>query len=318
MSIPLKRAASLAVLILFVFGLARAATHRYQEREDAFRKERQAELQRLGLSAADAKLKYPTPEIQLASAACVLPGATGDVVVNGKFSPGSKFFVENDNMEIVKESLAGNQYRATVQAVVGIGPETAAIAVISPRGQMARQDRAVVVGGRHEWTLQAANGWKVVALPRRTTACPAGSGDEAYEISFFRQGEAAAFEKMAGTLGYSQWDSRNFRFSLSPLPKGSLAAYEEVMQKLSDPKLTAAQRQDLMSKFEPLAARMQAEMNPEAIKRQVAEEQRHEQEFGCRNIGLTAEAGGKVTGELQCSDKVGRRLAVTGTLALMK
>ena len=87
MSIRLKRALSAAVLILLVFSLARAATRRYQEREDAFRKQCQADMQKLALSAADAKTKYPTPEIQMSSSACVTPGGTGDLVVNGRFSP---------------------------------------------------------------------------------------------------------------------------------------------------------------------------------------------------------------------------------------
>jgi hypothetical protein len=320
MSIRLKSVAAAAVLILFALALARAATHRYQEREDAFRKECQLQMQKLGLTPADAKLKYPTPEIQLASSACVTPGGTADLVVNGKFSPGSKFFVENDNIDIVKESLAGNQYRATLQAAAGIGPETAAVAVISPRGQMVRQDRAVKVGGLHEWTLQAANGWKVVARPQRTSPCPPASGDDAYEVSFFRLGEAAAFEKLTGTLNFSLWDSQNFRFSLSApaAAMGGMAAYQELMQKMSDPKLTDAQREELVKKLEAASQQMQAAMNPEAIKQQAAEQQRRQQEFGCDAIALTTGAGGKVTGEMRCAEKVGRRLAVTGTMALMK
>jgi len=323
MLIRLKSVAAAAVLILFALALARAATHRYQEREDAFRKECQLQMQKLGLTPADAKAKYPTPEIQLASSACVMPGGTGDLVVSGKFSPGSKFFVENDNIDIVKESLAGNQYRATLQAAAGIGPETAAVAVISPRGQMVRQDRAVKVGGLHEWTLQAANGWKVVARPQRTTPCPPpASADDAnaYEVSFFRSGEAAAFEKLTGTLNFSLWDSQNFRFSLSApaAAMGGMAAYQELMQKMTDPKLTDAQRQDVMKKLEAASQQMQAAMNLEAIKQQAAEQQRRQQEFGCDVIALTTGAGGKVTGEMRCAEKVGRRLAVTGTMALMK
>ena len=57
---------------------------------------------------------------------------------------------------------------------------------------------------------------------------------------------------------------------------------------------------------------------PSTAARNPRRQQRRQQEFGCNNIALTAEAGGKLTGEMQCADKVGRRLAVTGTIALMK
>jgi hypothetical protein len=316
---------SAAVLILFALALARAATHRYQEREDAFRKECQLQLQKLGLTRGDAKTKYPTPEITMVSSGCVLAGGIVDAVVTGKFSPGSKFFVENDNIEIVKESLAGNQYHATLKAAAGIGPETAAIAVMSPvTGQLVRQDNAVKVGGLHVWTMETANGWKVVARSQQTSPCPARpSSEDPYEISYFRKGETAPFEKLTGTLHFSLWDSRAYTFTMtasSAAPAG-MESYQALMQKMADPNLTDAQRQQLIQKLQEAGQQMQAAMakmgDAAYMKQQAQEQERRQQEFGCDRIELAVE-GGKVTGEMRCSEKVGRRLGVTGMVALSK
>ena len=321
MSSRVKVIVSLAVAVLLALSVVRAATHRYQEREEAFRKECQAAMKSAGLTTEAAKQKYPTPEINLVSSAHALPGGTADLVVSGKFSAGSKFFVENDNIQIQKEALTGNQYRATVQAAPGIGPETAAVAVISPRGQLARQEGAVLVGGRHEWTLQAANGWKVVVRSVRTDLLrrTASSDDDPYEASFFRPGEATAFQKLNARVNFSLWDNRNFRFTLAaPSPSaGGMADYQALMQKMGDPKLTDAQRDALMKQLEQATKQMQAAMTPENINKQVAEQQRWKQEFGCDSIALTVEAG-KASGEMRCSQKVGSQLALTGTMALMK
>ena len=317
----LQRLASVAVLVLFIFGLSRAATFRFQQQEDAFRKECQQKLQAAGMTPAAAKAKYPTPEIQLVSSGCVMAGATTDAMVSGKFSPGSRLFLENDNLELVKADLVGGQFRATVKAPAGIGPESAAFTVISPACQSARsQDRAITVGGKYEWTMDAGNGWKVVARPQATTPCPSGSQDIPYEVSFYRKGETTPFEKLTGKLSFSIYNTRNYAFTISPpsnAPAGAVD-YQQLMQKFSDPNLTPAQREQLMKQIQQAAGQMQAQMqkmaDPAYAKQQADLERQRQQEFGCDRI----EAGlqnGAVTGEMRCSEKVGRRIPVTGAVA---
>lgn len=321
MTIQFKRVVTVLVLVLLAFAAARAATRRYQEREDAFRKECQAEREKLGLSASDLRAKYPTPEIRLVSPVCVLPGATADVVVTGRFAAGAKFFVENDNFEVVKESATENQYRATLKAVPGIGPETATLAMINPvTAQTARIANAVKVGGRYEWTMDAANGWKVVARSQATDRCAADATASQYDVSFFRPGERVAFEKITGRLGFLPANQRNYRFDLSAAesaPAG-MEAFQALMQKMADPKLSAAEREKIMAKLEQAQKEMTAALtklaDPAYVKQQAQEQQRREQEFGCRALEITAE-GGKLTGEMYCSENVGRRVALAGTVA---
>ena len=200
-----KRVAYVAVAALAALGLCRAVVFRFQEKENAIRQANKAQMQKLGLTPAAAKAKYPTPEIGLVSSACLLPGGTGEVVVKGKFVPDTKFIFQNDSLEVVKESLTAGEYRATLKVAPGIGPQTAALVAISPvSGITTRQDRVAVVGGKYEWTMESANGWKIVARSAGNRPCGGTApADDPYEVLFYRKGEASPFEKRAATLYHS-------------------------------------------------------------------------------------------------------------------
>jgi hypothetical protein len=324
MTIRYKRVLTAAVLVLLAFAVTRAATKRYEERQDAFRAACKVEREKLGLSDAELRAKYPTPEIHLMAAACIQPGATAEVVVNGRFSPGAKIFVQNDNFEVVKESVQGNQYRMTVKAAPGIGPEDAALVLMNPvTAASARVETAVRTAGRFEWNMTAANGWKVVARPRSTDSCPEGDAALRYDVSFFRQGETAAFEKAAATLVFLPSNKRNYRFDLireHGAPAG-FERYQAAMKRMIDPNVSEEERQQIMLKLPEIqkeyAAAMAKMTDPAYFKQQAAEQERREQEFGCRSIELTAEAS-KLTGDMFCAAKVGRPLPVTGTVGPIK
>jgi hypothetical protein len=128
---------------------------------------------------------------------------------------------------------------------------------------------------------------------------------------------------MTAALHFSASANRPYNFSLQSTSSGpqGMERYQELMQKLGDPKLTDAQRDSMMKELEEASKQMQAMMqklgDPAYMKLQAAEQQRKEQEYGCRAIDLSVEAG-KATGEVNCSEKVGRRLPVNGTVGLMK
>ncbi len=111
----------------------------------------------MGITRDAAKAKYPTPEIRMTTKACLMPGGTGDAAVNGEFAPGSSFVFENDNVDVVKENATATEYRATLKAAAGTGPQSAALLAITPVTAItARQDSAAVVAGRYEWTRHPA------------------------------------------------------------------------------------------------------------------------------------------------------------------
>jgi hypothetical protein len=316
-----KRIVFVGVLVLLAFGLSRAAKFRFQDKEAAIRQSCQEQLQKLGVSRDAARAKYPTPEIHMVTPACLMPGGTGEVVIKGKFPPGTRFVFENDNIEVVKESLAATEYRATLKAAPGIGPESASVrAITAATCVTAQADRAAIVGGKYEWTMDAVNGWRVVARSSSAKACGGSSpSQDLYEVLFFRKGETTPFEKRGATLHFTVYDSTNYRFNISQQSAGIQSAQQEaveLMKKMSDPNITPAQRQQLMARMQKMQAELMASMahmrDPNYLKK-VQEEQ---QQFGCQAIQLEAQ-GDTLKGNLNCSETAGRRIALTGTRKLV-
>jgi hypothetical protein len=316
-----KRIVLVGVLALLALGLSRAARFRFHDKEAAVREACQAQLRKLGITRDAAKAKYPTPEIHMVTSACLMPGGTGEVVIKGKFPPETKFIFQNDNIEVVKEALTPAEYRATLKAAPGIGPETASVRAITAATCITAQaDRAAVVGGKYEWTMDAANGWRVVARSASARPCGGNSGGgDAYEALFFRKGETTPFEKRSANLSFDVYDSTNYRFTVSQESADSRAVQQnaqQLMMKMSDPNLTNAQREQIMAQLQKMQQEMMANMakmtDPNYIKK--LEEAR--QQFGCESIHLQAQ-GDAVKGELRCAQAVGTRIALTGVRKLI-
>ena len=312
-----KRILCAGVVLLFALGLCRAAKFRFQDKEEAIRKQAREQLAALGITRDAAKAKYPTPEIRMTTKACMLPGGTGEVVVTGKFPTGSSFVFENDNVEVVKENATATEYRATLKAATGIGPQTANLLVITPVTAItARQDSAAVVAGRYEWTMNAANGWRVVAQSKPGDSC-AASG-QAYDVQFYRKGETASFERLTATLNYSIYEQTGYNFSLTPRGPGGvdMEAFGTLMKQLSDPKITPVQRELLMKRLERAQTIMQADMAKMSDPANIAKAQQAALEFGCERISVGMQ-GASLNGTMRCAEKVGTRIALTGDVKLI-
>jgi hypothetical protein len=317
MSTRYKRIVHAGVLLLALAALSRAVQFRFQERERAFRQICKEQLQKLGLTRGDAKAKYPTPEIHMVSGGCLIPGSTGEVVVKGKFVPNTKILLGNDNLEVLKETLSGNEYRASVKVAPDIGPQTAEVIAISPvTGITTRQPDALVIGGRFEWNLDAANGWKIVLRSPAKKTCD-GRPSQVYTVEFFRKGETAAFEKREGKLTYSIYEGVN-RFTISETgpAAGDAADFQTLMTKMTDPRLSQAEREQVMKQIEKAQQQMMAGMkkatDPGYLK-SLEEQKKH---FGCERMELRAQDG-KLTGEMRCAEAVGARIPLTGSLKLL-
>lgn len=313
-----KRILCAGVVLLFALGLCRAARFRFQDKEEAVRKEAREQLAAMGITRDAAKTKYPTPEIRMTTKACLMPGETGEVVVRGKFAPGSHFIFQNDNLEVIKESQTGAEYRATLKAAAGIGPQSAALLVLTPVTAItARQDDAAVVGGRYEWTMNAANGWRVVAQSAAGDPCGAAAG-QPYNVQFYRKGETTAFEKRTATLNHSIYEQTGYSFSLSQQASGAIDPQDitALSKQLMDPKTTEAQRDALMKKLEKMQDTMMAEMTKMSDPANIAKAQQKALEFGCERISVGIQ-GGNLNGDMRCSEKVGTRIALTGNVKFL-
>ena len=324
MSRTIERGVICGVIALFGFGLCRSAEFRYQEKIKTIRGANEAARQKLGLPMAQLKAKYPTPEIGMVSSGCLLPGETTEVVVRGKFAPDTKFVFETDNLEVVKESQAGNEYRATVKAAQGIGPMSAALSVITPvSGIMTRQSDVVTVGGRYEFALEAKNGWKINAVSDAATKCGVTKmSDASYDVKFFKPGQAQPFETRDAKLSYDQWSLSNYMFRVNdagPTGDDPTAKLTALMKQMSNPNLTSDQRNKLMQELPKLQEQMQAQMkqmqSPGAMQAYVAAEEKKKKEFGCGYIDLSVK-GGSATGRMRCGANVGT-VEVSGAMKLL-
>jgi hypothetical protein len=314
MSVLLKRTLCIAAVALIGLAFGRAASFRFQEKTKAIYDQCRAELAKLGITRDQAKVKYFTPEISMVSAACLPPGGTGQVVIKGKFAPGTKFVFENDNIETVTESLAGGEYRATVKAAPGIGPQSAGVVAITPvTGLSVRHDRVASVGGKYEWIMDAANGWRIVA---NSTGAGCAERGAPHEVRFFRKGESAPFEKRAATLHHSVYERENFNFDISEQDAATQSQADDMqalVKQMTDPNLSDAQREQVMKKVEVAQQRMMAGVQKMANPDYARQLQAQRDQFGCSRIFLQ-EQGGSLTGRLRCSDKVGTQIGLTGAV----
>ncbi len=313
MTITFKRIACASVGALAILAVAEAATSKYYDRQAAIRKEAAAELQKLGLSREAAKAKYPTPEIQMVSGGCLAPGGTGEIVVRGKFAPGTKFVLQSDALEIVKDSLTATEYRATVKVAPEYPPHSAGVVAISPvSGISSFSSPGVSVGGKMEWIMEAGNGWKVVARSPADRKCAQGDHQDPYQVQFFRKGETAPFQTRSAKGSFTASNAtESFTIEGEDPLGGQTQNLQTLMAKMGDPKLSNAEREKLMAELEKMQTSMMASV--QNATKLAADAEAKRKTFGCERIEVKLE-GANLTGTMRCSESVGTRIQLTGTV----
>ncbi|MFB3906735.1 MAG: hypothetical protein ACE15E_25150, partial [Acidobacteriota bacterium] len=316
----IRRLLFVLVLVVIAAGVVRASLEGFNARREAIVAACQAERNRLGIKSDDVLFsRYPTPEISLITTACVPAGGTGELVVKGKFVPGSKFLLESDRLEIVKEALTATEYRATVRAPAGTGPETASVSVYSPVScASARGQKAVVVMGKYEWDLQSANGWRIKARPGLDTRCnPHEQGTIEYQVEFFRGAETTPFQKREAQLYFSRYDQNPFQLRVDDEKQsGDIQSQVEALtKKLMKPGISQAEQEKTMAQLEALTQKMVAQMSDlAAVQKQAQQIEQRRKEFGCAVLELRIESGSQVQGEMHCGELVGRGIKLSGTV----
>lgn len=335
----LGRITTPVIAFLLLFGIVRAATSRFDEQVRAFRNKCAADRKAQGLERDRAKLygKYPTPELSL-KPVNVAPGGTAEVIATGKFQPGSAFLFDNDAIQVTKETVQGNTYRAMVQVQKTTGPALANLHVYTPVSGAFTSVRAVQVVGKYEWQLTANNGWRIKMTPAQEA--------DTYRAEFFKGAETQPFRVRQVTLSrrlHNGLPAYSAELRLTPEDEKKMASamqanaaadaalmqqnqekitevtekyqaqIQGLAQQLGDPKLSAAARQKIATQMEELSKKMQAEMSAggraETLMERIANQEKAE--FGCRSMSLNS-AGQDVQGELHCEGKPS--IPVRGTL----
>jgi hypothetical protein len=107
------------------------------------------------------------------------------------------------------------------------------------------------------------------------------------------------------------------RFSMTQTAQvGGMEQYQALMVKMSDPKLTDAQREQVINQLEKASEQMQASMQKMADPAYIKSMEEQKKNFGCERMELRTQAG-KLTGELRCSQTVGARIPLTGSMKFL-
>jgi FKBP-type peptidyl-prolyl cis-trans isomerase len=297
---------------MLFWGLTHAALSKYQQKGQAVRESCQAERAKL----TPQQLKQTncvTPQISLVSRSRVKPGGTVDVAINGTFPAGTVFVFQSDSVEVLKESCTANSYRATVKVAPGEAPRTISVTALTPAPccKSAYLSGALTIAANYAWEMHGSNGWKVKAMPLPSD--PARSQEMLYTLEFYRGSESAPFTKRRATFYPAEGDSNSFSFSISGQDESSMNVQQQLealTKQLQNPSLSDADRDKLMKKMQDLMTQMTKTMqDPGYIKKL----QEQEQEFGCNGIHLNLQ-NGALTGNMNCSQKAGGSIKITGTM----
>lgn len=285
------------VLFLLLLGIVYAQTNRFNERVNAINKQCQADRQRLGLDQQKAEAKYPTPKITSCSLLRLAPGSTGEVVVRGTFEAGTKFLFSNDKVEVVKETLkAGtpeSEYRATVKVAQGVLPDSAQLELFQPVTCSSAFCYAVYISGKYEYSFTGDNGWRVIL---KYAGEPEGREmGSMYHAEFYRPNESAPVQTSEIVL-YCNDIHCHSDISQGAQTNSPQAELTKLMKKLSDPKLSTQEREQLTTRMNEVEKQMmQAATAPAKEKKQ----------SGCTFVKFDVK-GNSLEGVLGCDAGVGR------------
>jgi hypothetical protein len=317
------RTVSLVVVCaLLAWGVSRAMISKYQQKRQDILAACKAEREKLGPAEQKAQeTKCPTPEVGLISPATLAPGQTAEVTVTGKFPAGTRFLFESDCVEVLKETVAPNSYRATVKVGADCGPQSAAVVAYAPYCcKSGRRENALAVNGNFDWDLTASNGWRVRGHSAPPAAGTGNSGNLEYMLEFYRGGETAPFAKRKATLFPSAGSSPpSYHFSISQEDESSMNTQQEmerISKQMINPNLSDAAREKLMKQMQEMVANITKEASKMADPAYLKQLQAKEDAFGCSRINVTVQ-GGSAVGTMGCSQKVGSSLKITGTLKLL-
>jgi hypothetical protein len=306
--------------LFLALGIVRASNTDFQKKRDILLQACQAEQKKLGINnTATLFGKYPTPEIALSRMVRIVPGATGEIVVRGKFQPNTKFLFDNDSVSVLKESATATEYRATVQIGDIAGPSFSALYAFAPVSGANLSTAAIYIGGKYEWNLTTANGWQIKMHPLDEQFTPSATSPPRprFSVEFYKGGDAKPFQTMELALDInSAAENDTYSGSLGVSAGGGAgdptAELQSIGKKMSDPNLPPAERQKLMQRMMVLSQQMSSQATNAVANAQKLQQQ--QAEFGCNNISLHLK-GTDVDGEVACGENVGRP-KLTGTIRM--
>jgi hypothetical protein len=272
----------------------------------------------LTLSAAD-----PTPTVTLAKLLELAPGGSGQLAASGLFPPGSTFTLKGNWLTVTNQTVAGNQYSATVAVSPNALPGKGYLNMSAPSGKFAGA-QAVVIKGTWRIDVTAANGWRIKMTPMTR---PATQSDIAMKAEFFKGAETTPFEVRDAALSIPEPD-QTFVISFNDAAKNDeCTAVAEQMGAIGQRMTTAktdAERERVMKDMERIQGKQAACIEKQMKDMQVLianaqnpayqkAEQEKADNFGCRNMIFRPAPNNAIEGNLACGKNI-QNPKVTGTM----
>jgi hypothetical protein len=315
----LYRVGLVALSAALVVSAVRAQTTSFDARRAEVLRQARADQQAAGLAGGANRAKlyslHSTPELTLAKALVLAPGASAPLALSGRFEAKTTFLSQLEGVELTNPVAAANAFKATVTVAPGVPPAWATIHAFAPVSGAWSSIPAVLVGSPQAYKLSASNGWTIVLTPQAKAFSveERGRATVAYKADYIKPGGAAPFESLTGSLTLQSYGTPgSYSFSMQ-VGAGSaqaevMALSEQMMPLMRAGKYDSPELQKLQAKLEAAQARMVKEM--EAQVKDPSAMIRKQEEFGCGTIDLSVGAG-RVTGSARCGSKVGT-LRLTG------
>lgn len=266
--------------------------------------------------------KYPAAAIQPGTVQKVLPGGSVAIAFAGKIPAGVTILCDRDGAVLAGSALTATNFSSRITVGPSEGPGFVKLWAFTPVSFESTSIPVAFIDAVYQFDLKSANGTTIKVRPAARTFTIDDANKNArlaYQVDFYKPGEANPFETRVGTMSYTVSEDPRARLDISLTePTGSAQAeYEELSQKVYDPKITEAQRKALAERMAKAQQRMMEEImkpaaNPAAAQKKV-------DDFGCRILQVYPAADGAVKGMTVCGKNFNAgRLETTGTMTLVK
>jgi len=260
----------------------------------------------------------------------VAPGGSVSVTVPGNYPQGTVMLSERDGVTLSNAALSTTSYSGKLAIPAGELPGFARLYAFTPLSATQIEQHGYLgvtfIDAVYRLDLRSASGTvvKVTPLENTFTLDPSQRrADVKYQAEFFKPGQTTPFETMNGTQHFESSDvlATHFDISLTESAGSPQAAVEALMSQMNDPKLTDAQRNELMQRLVEMQTKMFQGITPSGLQATAAAEQQKNDDFGCGLIQVYAKNGTAepVEAAMVCGDNFeGGNPKLTGTMTIMK
>jgi hypothetical protein len=255
----------------------------------------------------------------------IAPGGSVNVTVPGEYPAGTVVLSERDGVALSGATMTATSYSARLTVAANEYPGFARLFGATPITFAQHQHNFLAVAfidAVYRFDLKSAAGVVVKITPLEKSFTIDETQKHArlkYQGEFYKPGAVKPFETMTGFEEYENTSEApsHLDIGFDQSTDSPEAEMEELSRQLGDPKLTDAQRNNLMLRLGQLQTRMLAGIAN--IQAAAAAEQKKNEDFGCGLVQIYPKQGGTVEATMLCGDNFyGGNQKMTGTMAIVR